>query len=199
MDASLCWGNPQRKWLLQRRNNISRAEINSVLEFQIEMFPHTWAYLKSKRMNIDLNYREGKAPWRLMGSQRVRNEESWYSTTHKIHTGDSLERLEVFLRSHSQEMMESRIQLQVPWLSAALLFFSCQVMSNSSQPHGLQHTRLSCPSPPPGVFSSSCPLYLASTQIWQGLWSAGPSPELFFRHSGSGVAWWQVLWSQTRV
>ena len=28
-----------------------------------------------------------------------------------------------------------------------LLFFSCSVMSNSLQPHGLQHARLPCPSP----------------------------------------------------
>ena len=31
-------------------------------------------------------------------------------------------------------------------------------MSNSLQPHGLQHARLPCPSPSPGVCSSSCPL-----------------------------------------
>ena len=31
-------------------------------------------------------------------------------------------------------------------------------MSNSLQPHGLQHARLPCPSPTPGVYSNSCPL-----------------------------------------
>ena len=31
-------------------------------------------------------------------------------------------------------------------------------MSNSLQPHGLQHTRPPCPSPTPGVYSNSCPL-----------------------------------------
>ena len=31
-------------------------------------------------------------------------------------------------------------------------------MSDSLQPHGLQHTRLLCPSPTPGVYSNSCPL-----------------------------------------
>ena len=31
-------------------------------------------------------------------------------------------------------------------------------MSNSLQPHGLQHARLPCPSPSPGVGSNSCPL-----------------------------------------
>ena len=29
---------------------------------------------------------------------------------------------------------------------------------NSLPPHGLQHTRLPCPSPTPGVYSDSCPL-----------------------------------------
>ena len=33
-------------------------------------------------------------------------------------------------------------------------------MSDSSQPHGPQHTRLPCPSPTPGVYSNSCPLSL---------------------------------------
>ena len=35
--------------------------------------------------------------------------------------------------------------------------FSRLVMSNSLQPHGLQHTRLPCPSPTLGVCSNSCP------------------------------------------
>ena len=36
--------------------------------------------------------------------------------------------------------------------------FSCSVRSDSLQPHGLQHTRLPCPSVSPGVCSKSCPL-----------------------------------------
>ena len=36
--------------------------------------------------------------------------------------------------------------------------FSCSVLSNSLQPHGLQHDRLPCPSPTPRVYSNSCPL-----------------------------------------
>ena len=35
--------------------------------------------------------------------------------------------------------------------------FNHSVMSNSSQPHGLQHARLPCPSPTPGACSNSCP------------------------------------------
>jgi len=35
---------------------------------------------------------------------------------------------------------------------------SRSVVSDSLQPHGLQHTRPPCPSPTPGVYSNSCPL-----------------------------------------
>ena len=37
------------------------------------------------------------------------------------------------------------------------LLFSCEVMPHSLRPHGLQHTRLLCLSPSPGVCSNSCP------------------------------------------
>ena len=33
------------------------------------------------------------------------------------------------------------------FIQALLLLFSCSVVSDSLQPHGLQHTRLSCPLP----------------------------------------------------
>ena len=36
--------------------------------------------------------------------------------------------------------------------------FSCSVLSDYLWPHGLQHTRLPCPSPTPGAYSNSCPL-----------------------------------------
>ena len=39
-----------------------------------------------------------------------------------------------------------------------LLLFSHQVIFSSLPPRGLQHTRLPCPSPSPGVRSNSCPL-----------------------------------------
>ena len=35
--------------------------------------------------------------------------------------------------------------------------FSCSLVSGSLQPHGLQHTRLPCPSPAPRACSNSCP------------------------------------------
>ena len=44
------------------------------------------------------------------------------------------------------------------WLLCYKLLFSLSVMSNSFPPHGLQHTRLPCPSASPGPCSNSCPL-----------------------------------------
>ena len=43
--------------------------------------------------------------------------------------------------------------------SGLLLLFNSLVVSNSLQPHGLQHTRPPCPSPSPRVCPSSCSLH----------------------------------------
>ena len=37
--------------------------------------------------------------------------------------------------------------------------FRRSVVSDGLRPHGLQHTRLPCPSPTPGAYSNSCPLH----------------------------------------
>ena len=39
-----------------------------------------------------------------------------------------------------------------------LVQFSCSVLSDSLRPRGLQHARLPCPSPAPGIYSNSRPL-----------------------------------------
>ena len=43
-------------------------------------------------------------------------------------------------------------------LSVFSVQFSCSVMSDTLQQHGLQHARPPCPLPTPGVHSNSCPL-----------------------------------------
>ena len=47
---------------------------------------------------------------------------------------------------------------QTIWPLMLLLLFSCSLVSDSLQPHGLQHARLPCPSPTPRVCLNSCPL-----------------------------------------
>ena len=43
--------------------------------------------------------------------------------------------------------------------------FHRSVMSNSLQPHGLQHARLPCPSLSPGACANSCPLAMPSNHL----------------------------------
>ena len=43
------------------------------------------------------------------------------------------------------------------WFQFSSVQFSHSVMSNSLWPHELQHAKLLCPSPTPGVYSNSCP------------------------------------------
>ena len=40
---------------------------------------------------------------------------------------------------------------------SSVIQFSCSVMYDSLRPHGLQHTKLPCPSPTPRAYSNSCP------------------------------------------
>ena len=58
----------------------------------------------------------------------------------------------------SKGMENPRGHLTSGTAGSLLLLFNCSVSSDSLWPHGLQHTRLSCPSLSPGVFSNSCPL-----------------------------------------
>ena len=43
------------------------------------------------------------------------------------------------------------------WNIVSSVQLSRSVMSDYLWPHGLQHARLPCPSPPPGAYSNSCP------------------------------------------
>ena len=67
---------------------------------------------------------------------------------------------------------------------AMLLFFSHQVMSDSLQPHGLQHTRPLCPSPSPGVYPGSCPLNGNATQPSHPLPLSSPFAFSLSQHRG---------------
>ena len=53
-------------------------------------------------------------------------------------------------------LLTSTLQLRKDSISS--IQFSHSVISNCLWPHGLQHTRLPCPSPAPGDCSNSCPL-----------------------------------------
>ena len=60
---------------------------------------------------------------------------------------------------HWAEHLVSAHHCYFVWIMMEEVQFSHSVVSNSLQPHGLQHTRLlPCPSPTPGAYSNSCPL-----------------------------------------
>ena len=63
--------------------------------------------------------------------------------------------------THSFERHKSTVSPCAWQSNKAVLFsvqFSCSVMSDSLQPHGLQQARPPSPSPTPRVYSNSCPL-----------------------------------------
>ena len=66
--------------------------------------------------------------------------------------------------------------------------FSRSVISNSLRPHGLQHSRLPCPSPTPGACSNSCPLSWWCHPII--LSSVTPSPPVFNLSQHQGLFQW---------
>ena len=65
-----------------------------------------------------------------------------------------------------------------------------QIMSDSSWPHGLQHTRLPCPSLSPGVCPSSCPLNQWCHPIISSSVELYSSCPQFFPASGSFPMSW---------
>ena len=62
----------------------------------------------------------------------------------------------LFLLSHLTQILSFSFLAPPQHLSS--IQFSCSVESDSLRPHGLQHARLSCPSPTPRACSNSCPL-----------------------------------------
>ena len=90
---------------------------------------------------------------------------------------------------------------QTTW-KVSCCWFSRQVMSNSSWPHGLQHTRLPCPSPSPRVCPSSRPFNqwchptISSSVAFFSSAFKGTTFGLFLIISISQVTWLSIkLWS----
>ena len=70
--------------------------------------------------------------------------------------------------------------------------FSRSVVSDSLQPHGLQHARLPCPLPTPGACSNSCSVYsvMASNHlIFSSLVPFSSCPQSSSESGSSPVSW----------
>ena len=66
-------------------------------------------------------------------------------------------RLQCYWAARSHICVVLSLYISGNFLQQQFIKFSHPIMSNSLQPHGLQHTRLPCPLPPPGACSNSCP------------------------------------------
>ena len=74
-------------------------------------------------------------------------------------------------------------------------------MSDSLQPHGLQHTRLPCPPPAPGAYSNSCPssqrchpTISSSVVPFSSCLQSFPASESFSRVNSSLIVLAFALW-----
>ena len=80
------------------------------------------------------------------------------------------------------------------------VLFSCLVMSDSLQPHEMQHTRPPCPSPTPEVYSDSCLLsQWCHLTIWSSVVPSPPafnlSQDLVFSNDATLCIRWPKFWS----
>ena len=77
-----------------------------------------------------------------------------------------------FVQSTGILISAQSLQNREPWTITCCLLFSCSVVSDSLPPHGLQYTRLPCPSPSPRACSNICPL----SQWFHSVISSSVSP-----------------------
>ena len=87
----------------------------------------------------------------------------------------------------SGEFLTTSTTWEAP-LIQMLLLFSYSVVSNSLLPHRLQHARLPCRSPSPGVCSNSCPLNQWCHPTISS--SVSPSPPAFNLSQNQGLFQW---------
>ena len=99
-------------------------------------------------------------------------------------------RLALMGDSHSQTLAVRAVSRQVGGKLRGLLCFASvqfrhSVMSDSLRPHRLQHTRLLCPSPTPGVYSNPCPSNPCLNAMQPAhLLLSPPPPALLSQHQG---------------
>ena len=85
----------------------------------------------------------GYSPWSLKESEKTK----WQTLSHVSY---NLRRLNII------SLRIFPMQFNIKYV---FFLFSCQVVSTLSRPHGLQRSRLHCPSPSAGVCPGFCPLH----------------------------------------
>ena len=92
--------------------------------------------------------------------------------------------------SHLRQIAKWYCLIPTACQSSMWIQFSRSVMSNSLQPHGLQHTRLPWPSPTPRVCSNSCPKsFISYSDPLRHMFTS----ILFYKNRGTGKLT-KLLW-----
>ena len=85
--------------------------------------------------------------------------QTWWPKTRKPYSSTVLEAGSLKFRSEQSCVPSEGSEEDCLRVSSSFWWWlSCSVVSNSLRPHGLQHTRIPCSLPSPGVCSNSCPL-----------------------------------------
>ena len=120
----------------------------SQISFKFNILKYTvWSKLVQSYLTL---WRYGLYPTKLLKTMESARQEYWsvlpFPPLNDHHHPGIKSRFLCLLHGHADS------------LPLAPLQFICSVLSNSLQPHGLQHTRLPCPTSTPRACSNSCPL-----------------------------------------
>ena len=85
----------------------------------------------------------------------IKDEGALFWTSGRVWTEAVMQKTNLRAAWRAGEQGRDWQKTDVKWMNCQ---FSCSVISDSLQPHGLQQARPPCPSPTPGVYSNSCPL-----------------------------------------
>ena len=143
-------------FLLEGRGKETCRLENRVTTWKVESYLIWWEGLGLLAWEQDLSSSKKTAPRRQEGKS------GFIQVCNKGSRQSEHERSGIKLRNLAFYVWEDP-SLWAHWIHSfhrhfSSVQFSHSVVSNSLQPHGLQHTRLPCPSPTPGVYSNSCPL-----------------------------------------
>ena len=93
-------------------------------------------------------------------------------------------------------LLPSHPLLPIEWHVCNQIQFSCSVISDSLQPHGLQLAKLQCPSPIPRACSNSCPscqwchpTILSSAVLISSCLQSFPASGFFSNESALRIRW----------
>ena len=143
--------------LMRRTNSFEKTLILGIIEGRRRRGQQRMKWLNGITDSIDMNWVNSKSCWwtgrpgalQFMGSQRAGHD--WVTEMNWLK--------EIGKRLHNDQGINlKRRYNNCKYICTHIssVQFSCSVMSNCLQLHGLQHDRLISPSPTPGACSNSC-------------------------------------------